>query len=98
MSTSLFSLSLAELKQSLKVLSPELKSFNASQIHGHLFKQGLTDISTFSNLSIPARNLLRENFSTLLPTAKKTQISKIDGTRKWLLNFGGKVNAGLFLF
>ncbi|KAJ3200469.1 hypothetical protein HK099_002634 [Clydaea vesicula] len=67
---------------------PSMKKFNINQIQTHIFKHGRPDIERFVNLSMEHRNCLNQHFEMSTPILKDEQISK-DGTKKWLLNFGG---------
>lgn len=76
------SLTLEELKAALAELGE--KPFRAEQIFRWLH-QGVTSYDEMTNISKPLREKLAENFVLTVPHIAKKQVSKVDGTIKYLL-------------
>lgn len=71
----------AELKEVTNLLG--LPAFNAKQIGEWLYKKNVQSIDAMTNLSVKARELLKENCELGLVPPSKVQTS-IDGTKKYL--------------
>ncbi len=62
------------------------KSFRAKQLWQWIYFRGVTDFAEMSNLSLPLRQKLEENYTITRPKVITEQIS-VDKTHKWLLEF-----------
>ena len=76
------SLYLPELEQELKEMGD--KPFRAKQIYQWLHEKLVTDFEDMSNLSKKLREQLAERFFLTVLSPVDVQISKLDGTRKYL--------------
>lgn len=76
------SLYLPELEQEIRQLGG--KPFRAKQIYQWLHEKLVTDFDDMSNLSKELRQQLKEHFTLTALSPVDVQISKIDGTRKYL--------------
>ena len=76
------SMNLTELKEEMKTLGE--KPFRAKQnyewIHGKLIE----DVEEMSNISVPLREKLKENYEFTTLEIVEKQVSKLDGTAKYL--------------
>ncbi|MFI3115217.1 MAG: 23S rRNA (adenine(2503)-C(2))-methyltransferase RlmN [Clostridia bacterium] len=72
---------LLELEEKLVELG--FQKFRAKQIYKWL-NEGVTSFEEMTNISKDMREKLSENFVLSYPTVEKVQVSKIDGTRKYL--------------
>ncbi|MCR5503823.1 MAG: 23S rRNA (adenine(2503)-C(2))-methyltransferase RlmN [Lachnospiraceae bacterium] len=77
------SLTIPELTDYLKTLGEP--SYRASQIFDWLHKRGAISFDEMTNLPKPLREKLSEDCVLREPVIRKVQESKIDGTRKYLL-------------
>ena len=66
------------------VLSLNLKKYNGEQILRWLYQSQVTSIDEMTNLSLPVREALNEQYEVYLPEIVKKQVSN-DGTIKFLL-------------
>ena len=73
------------------------KSYRAKQIFAWLYQKGASDFEEMSNLPASLRDILRSKFRISSYNVIKRQISKLDGTRKYLfrLEDGETVEAAL---
>lgn len=76
------SLYLPELEQEIRQMGG--KTFRAKQIYQWLHEKLVTDFDDMSNLSKELRQQLKEHFTLTALSPVDVQISKIDGTRKYL--------------
>ena len=65
------------------------KKFRAKQLWQWIYFRGETDFEKMSNLSLPFRQFLQENYTISRPKIVAEQIS-VDKTHKWLLEFADK--------
>lgn len=65
------------------------KPFRATQLVSWIHQHGETDFSAMTNLSKALRTRLSETAEILVPEVVYSQVSA-DGTRKWLLQVGGR--------
>ena len=73
-----------ELQQELESIGE--KSFRAKQLWQWIYFRGVKDFKDMSNLSLPLREKLAQNYTITRPKIVDEQIS-IDKTHKWLLEF-----------
>ena len=66
------------------VLSLNLKKYNGEQILRWLYQSQVTSIDEMTNLSLPVREALNQEYEVYLPEIVKKQVSS-DGTIKFLL-------------
>ncbi len=64
------------------------KPFRAEQILKWIYHQGLTDFTQMTNLGLDLRHRLQQIAEIEPPRILRSQVSE-DGTRKWLMGFGG---------
>ncbi len=62
------------------------KPFRAKQLWQWIYFRGVTDFNAMSNLSLPLRQKLQENYAITRPKIVTEQVS-VDKTHKWLLEF-----------
>ena len=79
--TDIKSMTLSELTDALSALGEA--SFRGKQIYSWLHR-GATDFEQMSNLSKPLRAKLEERFYITAPKVARKQVSKLDGTIKYL--------------
>ncbi len=79
--TDIKSMTLSELTDALSALGEA--SFRGKQIYSWLHR-GVTDFEQMSNLSKPLRAKLEERFYITAPKVARKQVSKLDGTIKYL--------------
>ena len=79
--TDIKSMTLSELTDALSALGEA--SFRGKQIYSWLHR-GVTDFDQMSNLSKPLRAKLEERFYITAPKVARKQVSKLDGTIKYL--------------
>lgn len=91
------SLSLSELTEAVKALG--LPAFRAKQIYAWLNK-GVTSFDEMTNLSMQLRQTLQERFLITAPVVVRKQVSKNDGTIKylWRLSDGNCVETVLMQY
>lgn len=91
------SLSLSELTEAVKALG--LPAFRAKQIYVWLNK-GVTSFDEMTNLSMQLRQTLQERFLITAPVVVRKQVSKNDGTIKylWRLSDGNCVETVLMQY
>jgi 23S rRNA (adenine2503-C2)-methyltransferase len=77
----LYGKNLTELKVVTSALG--LPAFNAKQISEWLYKKNIVSIDGMTNLSVKARELLKENYELGIVPPSKVQTS-VDGTKKYL--------------
>ena len=77
---------LSFLRHEAKSQLPKLKPFSIKQMNGHIYKHGMFDFQSMTNLSKDNRKYLDLNYSLALPKEVLQDLSN-DGTRKWLLDF-----------
>ena len=82
MKKSLYGYTLQELQD--LVLSLNLKKYNGEQILRWLYQSQVTSIDEMTNLSLPVREALNQEYEVYLPEIVKKQVSS-DGTIKFLL-------------
>ncbi|MEW6623201.1 MAG: 23S rRNA (adenine(2503)-C(2))-methyltransferase RlmN [Bacillota bacterium] len=72
-------------------------AFRATQVYNWLYKKRINDPIRMLNLPIGLRSLLKDSFFWYLPLIRKQQVSKLDATTKFLLEFadGKQVEAVL---
>ena len=75
-------LTFEELKTELAAMDE--KPFRAGQIFSWLHKRFVTDFDQMTDLSIGLRKKLSENYSLTVHELEEVQVSKADGTRKYL--------------
>lgn len=75
-------LSLEELEAHL--ISSEIEPYRAKQIFDWIYRKGAISFSMMTNLPVTLRGLLDKKFRALSSEIAKRQISRIDGTRKYL--------------
>ena len=75
-------LSKRELKESLQELG--LEGFRTEQVHSWLYTKSSADFSEWTDLSVDKRTFLQNNFSLALLKAVQHEVSKQDGTQKFL--------------
>ncbi len=95
------SLDLLELSQYLAELSEKnsvkIESFRAKQIFSWL-TSGVSSFDEMTNVSKAIRGLLEKNCYIALPTVESKQVSKIDGTVKYLFRlFDGECVESVFM-
>lgn len=84
----LYGKTLGELKEVATSLA--LPSFAAKQMADWLYKKHATDIDQFTNLSVKAREALKEHYQVGFISSSNVQTS-VDGTKKYLFpTVGGK--------
>ncbi|MCH2547856.1 MAG: 23S rRNA (adenine(2503)-C(2))-methyltransferase RlmN [Alphaproteobacteria bacterium] len=88
----LVGLDMEELTAALASVGCE--KFRSKQIWNWIYVKGVTDFEAMTNIAKPMREKLQEHF-TLRRPAIDENLTSIDGTRKWLLEFtdGNKVEA-----
>ncbi|KAI8894133.1 ribosomal RNA large subunit methyltransferase N [Globomyces pollinis-pini] len=67
----------------------QFPKYTINQLQNGLYINGYTDFNQFTSLKLSHRQLLNECFIIDYGIPKSSLIST-DGTRKWLLNFGGR--------
>ena len=75
-------LTFEELKTELAAMNE--KPFRAGQIFSWLHKRFVTDFEEMTDLSIGLRQKLSENYTLTVHELEEVQVSKADGTRKYL--------------
>ena len=80
----LLNLSLTELEEAAKALGEP--KYRARQLFDWLYK-GVTDFDDMKNIPARLREKFKENFEISSPVITKEQVSKEDGTRKFLLEY-----------
>lgn len=83
---SIFNHTLQELTDALDRLG--YPSFRARQIYKWLYQRGVYSYEDMSDLSRDMRSRLQEELSVALPAVVTEQHDELDGTDKWLLEFG----------
>ena len=78
------SLTLKELKTEMETIGE--KSFRAGQIYEWLHKKLVSDFDEMTNISKNTREKLKNNYEFTLLRKEAVQISKEDGTRKYLFS------------
>lgn len=73
---------LEELKQEIAALGE--KTFRAKQIYEWIHKKQIEDFEEMTNISEDLKRVLKERFTLVTLKPIETQISKTDGTRKYL--------------
>ena len=76
------SLTLEELTEAIRQMGD--KPFRAKQIYQWLHQKLVTDFDEMSNLSKELRARLAENFILTVPEVARKQVSRVDGTVKYL--------------
>ena len=79
------SMTLNELTEDLKTLGEA--SFRGAQVYSWLHR-GVTDFGQMSNLSKPLRRKLAERYEITAPKVARKQVSRLDGTIKYLWELG----------
>lgn len=77
-------LNVPQLKEAFGPLG--IESFRANQVFQWVYRHGVHDFQSMTNLSEKVRQILSEHFKIQRPDMAKAQVS-IDGTQKWLLQF-----------
>ena len=77
-------ISLTEEEISEYIVSKGLSRFRGKQIHEWLHKKKVASVDEMTNIPKDLRAMLNSDFDTYIPKAIECQISKIDGTRKYL--------------
>ena len=90
--TEIKSLSIEELKAALKEMGE--KPFRAGQIFKWLH-EGVESFEEMSNLSKDLRARLAENFLLTVPEVARKQVSRVDGTVKYLMASAGRQLRGV---
>src|SRR5579871_5139406 len=83
--TALVGLSRAELQEAVAALGE--KPFRAKQLWHWIYHRGAREFAAMTDLSKPFRARLEEHHTVGRPAVAREQTS-IDGTRKWLMQFG----------
>lgn len=81
----LVGLTRAELTAAL--ISVGLEPFRAKQVWIWMYKHGVTDFAKMSNIAKAQQKTLAEHF-TVERAGVSRNLTSVDGTRKWLLQFG----------
>lgn len=84
MKKDILSLNLAELTEEIKTLG--LPLFRAGQIYRWLHKVGVQSFSEMTDLSLPLRESLNDNFVIFSCDIEKKQVSEYDSTVKYLFS------------
>ncbi|HLE11542.1 23S rRNA (adenine(2503)-C(2))-methyltransferase [candidate division WOR-1 bacterium RIFOXYC2_FULL_41_25] len=79
----LYSLTLSQLNEIL--MAHGFKKYVSEQVFKWLYRQCNFEITSWSNISLAAKNFLQENFSIALPQILRVDHSS-DGTKKFLLS------------
>ena len=74
------------LPEELKDLVAQMgeKSFRAAQIFSWIHEKNVSSYNEMTNLSADFRRKLTENYPLPVPECVQMQVSKLDGTRKFL--------------
>ncbi len=81
------SCTIGELREIIKKFGE--KSYRASQIYRWLHVEKVDSFNEMTNIPTTLRERMEEEFDISLPKIKSLQVSKIDGTRKYLFDIGG---------
>ena len=90
---SLIGLSREQMQQALREAGVVEKqvAMRASQLWNWIYIRGVSEFSAMHNVGKTLVETLEQNFTLARPEIVSEQVSR-DGTRKWLLRFGGEVD------